>query len=59
MVFLWKNNIVWCKQNKSWRFKLDDGGNFFLGELIISSLFDPTWLVLAFGTPHLGLKVGF
>ena len=29
--FLWKNNILWCKKNKSWRFKLDDGINLFLG----------------------------
>ena len=31
----------------------------FLGELIIVSLFDPTWLILAVGTPHHGLKAGF
>ena len=31
MIFLWKNNILWCRKNKSWRFKLDDDINFFLG----------------------------
>ena len=31
MDILWKNNIIWKMKNKSWTFKLDDGGNFFLG----------------------------
>ena len=31
MAFLWKNNILWCKKNKSLRFKFDDDDNFFLG----------------------------
>ena len=56
MVFLSKNNILWYIKNKSLRFKLDGGG---LGELIIASLFDPTWLILAIGTPHHRLKAGF
>ena len=31
MIFLWNNKILWCRKNKICRFKLDDGGNFFLG----------------------------
>ena len=34
-------------------------GELFLGESIITSLFDLTWLVLVVGTPHHELKAGF
>ena len=42
MIILWKNNILWWRKNKSWRFKIDDDKNFLLGNLIIAFLFDPT-----------------
>ena len=31
MAILWRDNILWWRKNKRWRFKLDDGWNFFLG----------------------------
>ena len=31
MVILWKENILWWRKNKIWRFEFDDGGNCFLG----------------------------
>ena len=31
MVILWRDNILCLRKNKSWKFKLDDGGIFFLG----------------------------
>ena len=30
MLILLRDNILWWRKNKSWRFKLDDGRNFFL-----------------------------
>ena len=56
MIILWKNNILWWRTNKSWRFKLDDDENFFLGKLIVASLFDLTLLVLFVEIPYHGLK---
>ena len=31
MVILGRDNILWWRKNKSGRFKLNDDGNFFLG----------------------------
>ena len=59
MVILWRDNILWCRNNKSWKFKLDDDGNFFLGnQQLLPYLIQLVSILssLTFGTPHHGPK---
>ena len=31
MIIIWMYSILWWRKNEGWRFELEDGGNFLLG----------------------------